>query len=813
MSSSIRSIFMPLLVCVLVVETATAVVPPPQAWSYTRPSILPATGNAEDWIFGITQTSDGGYVAGGYTDVSTGGGNRRHGVLMKLDANRVLLWEKEIYPITQIGRSFVWDVVETATAYVASGNVQPDNGESSLMIVRVSKNDPSAAQVVTFTPDQLGLGGHNINGYSLRGVADAAGEHGFIIGATARLPNIGPDVGFILRLDNDLDPMPFGGNANGVVRVQPPGPPTPRTYCKKVRVTRDSAGNVAKFVAVGDIPSVTVTGGRDSFIATYSLNGNLLASRTMNRNDLEAVGPYVETPVQSLCDNVVLNTTSTTAFDVVELPGGDLVAAIQISRAAKSDTKDCTNARLNGFSYVEMNVVLVRMSGALAPRWAKDIGRFSGIDFETPMVLMNDGFAVAGTDATNSNAVVFARVIKADFNGDVQWTGDYLIPGDLNDCVFAMTKTFEEGLVVAGNNDLNGEDYFALKIAPLPDIWMKDQPADTGDEATPQDGVLWASEDVWVRQKQDFYPFPGQHDHQNPEYRDPALSLPNYVYAEVRNRGSFPASGRVKFYFAKASTGLAWPIDWQASTLCCGAPCGGSLPAVQVVNLAPGATQVVQAEWYPPNPASFAGGQCGPIEEQGHFCLLARIETASGAPWGMTVPETPSVGRNTAANNNIVWKNVTVVDNIAGAGKKAFGFIRNPATVPAGISLTFTAPATDAGTLFDYAEVELTLSPELMRSWRAGGNLGTGIQQINDSTVRLLRPGAAIQGINMQGRQMERYSVRLVPRAGMRGRQPAAMSLDVTQSAQSASVSGVVGGMRFTLEAPESVSKRRAVRH
>ena len=66
--------------------------------------------------------------------------------------------------------------------------------------------------------------------------------------------------------------------------------------------------------------------------------------------------------------------------------------------------------------------------------------------------------------------------------------------------------------------------------------------------------------------------------------------------------------------------------------------------------LQPGQATVIQIPWYPPNPADFScfGG------DQGHVCLLARIETSPTAPFGMTFAETSDVYANTKNNNNIV---------------------------------------------------------------------------------------------------------------------------------------------------------------
>jgi hypothetical protein len=75
--------------------------------------------------------------------------------------------------------------------------------------------------------------------------------------------------------------------------------------------------------------------------------------------------------------------------------------------------------------------------------------------------------------------------------------------------------------------------------------------------------------------------------------------------------------------------------------------------------LQPGESVVIEMPWYPPNVNNF---NCA--GDAGHFCLLARIETATSAPFGMSSPEGVNVGTNTSNNNNIAWKNVTIVDNI-----------------------------------------------------------------------------------------------------------------------------------------------------
>jgi Common central domain of tyrosinase/Bacterial Ig domain len=105
-------------------------------------------------------------------------------------------------------------------------------------------------------------------------------------------------------------------------------------------------------------------------------------------------------------------------------------------------------------------------------------------------------------------------------------------------------------------------------------VYMQDTPADTGVEPNPDTGPMWVSQDIWVRNSPDpgYQPYPFTEGsppwalppHQDPVYRDPLKSTPNYVYVEVRNHGTSASTGteRLRLYWAKASTGLSWPTQW-----------------------------------------------------------------------------------------------------------------------------------------------------------------------------------------------------------------------------------------------------------
>ncbi|PJN95435.1 hypothetical protein CNY89_08495 [Amaricoccus sp. HAR-UPW-R2A-40] len=75
-----------------------------------------------------------------------------------------------------------------------------------------------------------------------------------------------------------------------------------------------------------------------------------------------------------------------------------------------------------------------------------------------------------------------------------------------------------------------------------------------------------------------------------------------------------------------------------------------------------GQAVVMQVPWFPPDPAPF--GSTG-------FSLLARIETSTTAPYGMTFAETSAVPTNIRNNNNIARLNMTVLAASAGASARA----------------------------------------------------------------------------------------------------------------------------------------------
>lgn len=322
---------------------------------------------------------------------------------------------------------------------------------------------------------------------------------------------------------------------------------------------------------------------------------------------------------------------------------------------------------------------------------------------------------------------------------------------------------------------------------PVSDLWMQDTGDDTGDEPNPSGQPMYLSDDIWVRNAPDGLT---NQDHQNPRG-----DQPNVVYIRVRNRGcpgGAPESGTLRLYWAKASPALSWPAPWDGSVTA-PATMGGAIGS-QAVLVPPGTTQIYSFPWTPPDPSDYAAFGA----DRAHFCLLARIETDSAPPFGMTFPETGNLYANVQNNNNIAWKNVTIVDIDGDGGRFAdlvighFGDEWDRETT----RLIFRTPKDEALPLFDWGHLLVEFRGEAVAEWMKGKVEFDGMERLHDGRLLVFRPEARLWGIGPKPGLFGTMHVRFVPN----GRQIAGarvFELDVLQVDPD---DRPIGGQRFLLK-------------
>src|SRR5690606_10557439 len=294
------------------------------------------------------------------------------------------------------------------------------------------------------------------------------------------------------------------------------------------------------------------------------------------------------------------------------------------------------------------------------------------------------------------------------------------------------------------NGDWNNEmgyglvnAYEAVMDAGILDLYMRNSLSDNGDEPDTVSPYFHDSPDIWIRNNDD-----NGTTHQNAEFHP---SNPNYVYVRVHNRGTIPSTvnDSLELYWAKGSTSLNWKDHWDGTFQIQGVTVGGELPKKQIPILQPGQSTIVKFEWYPPNPDDYEGI----TPEPWHFCLAARINSEKDP---MNIPETNYFAQNVQNNNNIAWKNLTVVDVQPNKPIGGAVYVANPYN----ITKAFRFKLYTETLIFEEAEVNLALDPVVYDAWVQGGRVGTGIKDVGESTVQIVSQNAYIDNVILEPQEV-----------------------------------------------------------
>ena len=282
------------------------------------------------------------------------------------------------------------------------------------------------------------------------------------------------------------------------------------------------------------------------------------------------------------------------------------------------------------------------------------------------------------------------------------------------------------------------------------DLYIKDSPDDIGEEPNTITGRrIWRSPDIWIRNRAD-----GIEEHQNPVYK--RNNNRNYVYVRITNKSCAASTGgdQVKLYWRKAGTVSRWPESWDGTTSQNGVLMGAPIGTIYIPALEPGEEVILSFPWNMPNPRDYSNIS----PNTWHFCLLARIVSEDDP---MTnEQEDRYTSTNARKNNNIAWKNVTVVkassrkrkcnkwDNcsVKKGGTQSnfisFGgliFVGNPFNEAKTFSLELVKEESETGkAIFDEAEVVLTMDKTLYNAWKRGGKQSELLKNTNDEKKKIV---------------------------------------------------------------------------
>ena len=235
-------------------------------------------------------------------------------------------------------------------------------------------------------------------------------------------------------------------------------------------------------------------------------------------------------------------------------------------------------------------------------------------------------------------------------------------------------------------------------------VWMKDTWDDTGQEPDPNTvgEDMWKSPYIWVRNTRDTGLI---HQHQS---ENPILGQTNWVYVKMHNGFSATTSGNLEVYWADASLSLTWPGAWTL------------LASTPVNAFAAHSTTIVEVPW-------------SNLPATGHYCLLARWNSVADP---MATPEGPDIEANVRANNNLIWRNLNIVELMPGASSQATLNVMNPRPGQRRDQHSDRSPKIHGKASFLTAGlVVVEFDATLRRAWLAGGGRGSGFKIEGDEIV------------------------------------------------------------------------------
>ncbi len=276
------------------------------------------------------------------------------------------------------------------------------------------------------------------------------------------------------------------------------------------------------------------------------------------------------------------------------------------------------------------------------------------------------------------------------------------------------------------------------------DLMIQDRRDDFGIEPNISTDYFWESPSIWVRNQRD-----GKNirTNENPEYDANGYS---YIYVKVVNKSCVTSSGvdKLKLYWSKAASNSHWPRNWNGSYYYQGALMGDQVGSLNIPILQPGQEIILELPWRVPNPALYPN-----VDENGdnlpwHFCLLARIESTADP---MTFLESTDIVYNVKYNNNIAWKNVSVVDLFPDSPKSDFG-----ATIAVGtkfntmknIHLDLEVENTPYNLqLFNSMDVVLSMDKFLYKAWKNREMEDQGLKLISGNKFLVSKSKTKLENI------------------------------------------------------------------
>jgi hypothetical protein len=174
----------------------------------------------------------------------------------------------------------------------------------------------------------------------------------------------------------------------------------------------------------------------------------------------------------------------------------------------------------------------------------------------------------------------------------------------------------------------------------------------------------------------------------------------------------------------------------------------------------------------------------------------------------MTFPEGSDLNANVRNNNNIVWKNVTVLEEASGGRHVAYVTVGNHRKTAAPVRLSFDvakhAPPTGAGkarkTLFDLGTIQVHLGDKLGAKLKKPGSRGApGLKISAGHQVEVTKAGTSLHPVKLAPNEQHTIKIEFHPKSKT-AQSNEVFHFRVIQHASDGKTEKVVGGQTFVLK-------------
>lgn len=377
-----------------------------------------------------------------------------------------------------------------------------------------------------------------------------------------------------------------------------------------------------------------------------------------------------------------------------------------------------------------------------------------------------------------------AGYIRTDVNGDGRVSIKEAYTYAAQFCAQSMPS-------YSSNPESVGEDLAFNYLAPAVDLYIKDNPEDTGVEPNLTTNEFWKSPSIWIRNNDDWGT-----EHENPFYSSNHFGV--WMHIKIHNRGKKnynPDNGRffVHGYWSKASTCItkdSWrgqEVDDDGNVL------GFYIGFIKIPGINSGDSTVVRLTFTLPSLDNDDSGN-------DKFCLFAKVRNKATDP----IVSDGKPDFDPYLCNDHAQLNTIIKDYNSLFGEKIY--VRNPLDKINEYSLELRARRYMDSTIFAVADVDLRLASRVYDGWAKGGYQTKNVNRMPmPDWVRFVGNDNRIDAIKLNAREFDKvtFSVKFnsVP----------TQEEYICDLIQRDSDGKIVGGETFVIKAPQAASNALSI--